>query len=85
MIETITLIGLSAATLTTISFIPQVIKVWKTKKTKDISLRMYIIFCTGMALWLIYGIMLKEIPIILANSITIILASIILFFKIRHK
>jgi len=85
MIETITIIGLSAATLTTISFIPQVMKVWKTKKTKDISLRMYIIFCIGMSLWLIYGIMLKELPIILANSITIVLGLIILFFKIKYK
>lgn len=81
----INIIGLLAAILTTISFLPQVIKILKTKHTKDISLLMYIVFTAGVLLWLIYGILLKEPPIIIGNGITFILVMIVLFFKIRYK
>ncbi len=80
----ITAIGLLAATLTTVSFLPQVIKILKTKHTKDISLLMYSIFATGVFLWLIYGILLKELPMILGNGITFILTVIVLILKIRY-
>lgn len=80
----ITAIGLLAAALTTVSFLPQVIKIIKTKHTKDISLLMYMIFITGIILWLIYGISLKELPIIIGNGITFILALTILILKIKH-
>ena len=63
-------IGYFAAFCTTIAFIPQAYKVWKTKSTKDISLSMFIIFTTGVLSWLIYGITIANFPIILANSIT---------------
>jgi len=79
------IIGFIAAFLTTASFIPQVIQVWKTKETKDISLVMYIFFCIGIFLWLVYGILMGALPIIVANAATLILASIILVFKIRYK
>lgn len=79
------ILGCTAAILTTIAFIPQVIIIIKTKHTKDISLVMYIIFCLGVFLWLIYGIMLQAIPLMLANSITLALAMIILIFKIKYK
>lgn len=79
-----TIIGLFAATCTTISFIPQVIQIIKTKETKGISLIMYIIFTTGIACWLGYGILLKDIPIIAANTVTLVLATTILVFKIKH-
>jgi len=79
-----TIIGLIAAFCTTVSFIPQVIQILKTKETKGISLVMYIIFTTGIASWLIYGIMLKDIPIIAANTVTFLLALTILIFKIKH-
>jgi len=78
-------LGYAAATLTTISFVPQVIQVIKTKDTKSISLPMYIIFILGLSLWLVYGIMLKELPIILANLFTICFASVILIYKLREK
>ncbi len=77
--------GLLAAALTTISFLPQVIKILKTRHTKDISLLMYVVFTTGVLLWLIYGIMLRETPIIIGNGITLIFVIIVLVFKIRYK
>jgi MtN3 and saliva related transmembrane protein len=72
-----------AATLTTCSFIPQVWRVWKTKHTKDISLLMYTFFTAGVALWLVYGILLAEWPIIIANGITLVLAGAVLLMKLR--
>ena len=82
--EIVTVIGLIAAALTTWSFLPQVIKTIKTKKTEDISLVMYSILSVGILLWLIYGIWIKDFPIIIANSISFILSAIILFFKIKY-
>ncbi len=77
------LIGSVAATLTTLSFIPQVWRVWQTRHTRDISLAMYIAFTSGVAFWLVYGIMLDSWPIIIANGITVCLASAVLIMKIR--
>ena len=78
-------VGFFAAFCTTVSFLPQVIKVYKTKSTKDISLYMFLIFTIGTFCWLIYGIIESSIPIILANTITLILSSIILLYKIKFK
>lgn len=77
--------GTIAAILTTASFLPQAIKTIKTKDTKGISTGMYSMFVVGVFLWIIYGIQLKDMPIIIANIITFILASIILGFKIFVK
>lgn len=85
MISLVTVLGLLAGALTTISFVPQVIKTWKTKSAKDLSLGMYSIFCTGVALWLIYGIMMEDIPIIIANAVTLLLAMMILYFKFAYE
>ncbi len=76
-------IGGIAATLTTCSFIPQVWKVWRTRHTKDISLIMYSLFSAGVALWLIYGVLLFSWPIIVANAITLLLAGTVLALKLR--
>ena len=78
-------IGFFAAFCTTTSFLPQVIKVYKTKSTKDISLYMFLIFTIGTFCWLIYGIIESSIPIIIANTITLILSAIILLYKIKFK
>ena len=78
-------LGLIAGILTTISFLPQVIKTFKTRKTDDISLLMYIILCVGTFLWLSYGFLKKDIPLILANLITFIFAFSILILKIKNK
>ena len=75
--------GNSAAALTTIAFIPQVWKVWRTSRTAGISLGMYTLFTAGVALWLAYGVMLDSWPIIVANSITLLLAGIVLVIKIK--
>jgi MtN3 and saliva related transmembrane protein len=76
-------IGTIAATLTTSSFIPQVWKVWHTRHTADISLGMYALFTLGVALWLAYGFLLASWPIIIANSITLLLAGAVLVMKLR--
>lgn len=80
----ITAIGLVAASLTTIAFVPQVIKTWRSKSAKDLSLGMFGIFSLGVLLWLTYGLLINDLPIILANTFTLILSSIILYFKVRH-
>jgi len=85
MITWIEIIGLTAAALTTISFLPQAIKVWKTKSAKDLSLGMFSIFTTGVFLWLVYGLLVSDIPIIAANAVTLLLSGTILFFKLTYK
>lgn len=77
-----TLIGLAAGFCTTAAFLPQAIKTWKTKSAKDLSLGMYSIFCTGVVLWLTYGILVGDIPIIITNAATMALAFSILYFKL---
>ena len=81
----ISVLGLLAASLTTISFLPQVVKTWKSRSAKDLSLGMFSIFTLGVALWLAYGIAINDLPVILANIVTLILASTLLFFKLRWK
>ncbi|MDX1959307.1 MAG: SemiSWEET transporter [Leptospiraceae bacterium] len=78
------IIGYIAAFLTTISFVPQTIRVVMTKRTEDISRNMYIILILGIILWLVYGIIKKEFPIIFANIFTFIFASTILFYKLKE-
>lgn len=75
-------IGFLAAILTTISFIPQVIRIYKTNDSKAISLKMYLLFAAGVFCWLIYGLMILEYPIIIANFITFILVLLILVKKL---
>lgn len=79
------LIGMLAAFCTTISFIPQAIKVIRTRDTSGISLSMYIIFSIGVALWLVYGILLANPSLIYANTVTLILALIIIYVKITSS
>jgi MtN3 and saliva related transmembrane protein len=74
-----------AAICTTISFIPQALKTLKTKQTKDLSLSMYSMFTIGIVLWLIYGILVRDIPLMVANVITLVFTSMILILKIKHK
>lgn len=77
-------IGLAAGALTTLSFLPQALKVWRTRSTRDLSLGMYMAFTAGVALWLAYGILLHAWPIILANAITLALAGLILLYKLHR-
>jgi MtN3 and saliva related transmembrane protein len=75
-------IGLISGGCTTLAFLPQVLQVWRTRSTRDISLGMYAIFCTGVLLWLIYGLLINSVPIIVANGVTLILATSILTMKL---
>ena len=79
------IVGALAGTLTTISFIPQVVKTWRSGCAEDLSLFMFALFSAGVLLWLIYGVALHSLPIILANGITLALALSILLLKIRHS
>ena len=78
-------IGFFAGFCTTVAFFPQAAKVWKSKSTKDISLYMFIIFTTGVVCWLIYGVAMSDIPLILANAVTLILSIFILIYKLKYK
>ena len=77
-------IGFAAAVLTTIAFVPQLVKVWRTRRTEDISAGMYSIFAVGVALWLAYGVMIESWPVIVANFVTLVFALTILALKLRH-
>ena len=78
-------IGIFAGILTTISFIPQVIKVWKSKSTKDLSAWWLLIFCVGVSSWLVYGFLIIDLPIIIANAATIFLLFFIVIAKIIFR
>jgi MtN3 and saliva related transmembrane protein len=77
-------IGYLAATLTTAAFVPQAWLTWKTRRADGVSLGMYSIFTAGVALWLIYGISIDAWPIVVANAITLVLATFILLMKLRY-
>jgi MtN3 and saliva related transmembrane protein len=77
-------VGWAAAILTTVSFVPQAVKVIQTRDTASISLWMYILFATGIACWLAYGLLIGDVPMTAANAITLILATIILVTKVRN-
>ncbi len=85
MIELNTLIGSAAAVCTTLAFVPQVVKSYKTRDLSGISLPMYSIFTTGVVLWLVYGLLTLDWPIIIANSITTLLAGFVLMLKVFEK
>jgi MtN3 and saliva related transmembrane protein len=79
------ILGLVAGSCTTIAFLPQVLKTWRSGSAKDLSLSMFSFFSFGVLLWLIYGIVIRDIPIIAANLLTLLFASSILYFKVRFK
>ncbi len=83
--QTVDLIGYLAATLTTASFIPQVVQTFKTRDVSGISLLMYSAFTIGIGLWLVYGILISAWPIVIANCITLSLAVTILTMKLRYQ
>lgn len=79
------LLGTIAGTLTTISFIPQVWKIWRSRSANDISIGMFILFGLGVTLWLIYGLILQAMPIVLANGVTLLMVLVILIMKAAFK
>ena len=80
----IKLLGFAAATCTTLAFAPQFIKVWRTRSTEDISLGMFLVLVLGVALWLLYGLLSGDAPLVAANAITIVLAGGILLMKLKY-
>lgn len=82
--ELTNVIGLLAGALTTSSFFPQLIKVWKTKSVKDVSLWMFIMLCTGLLLWIVYGFLIHSLPVIITNAVTFVPAWSILVLKLKY-
>lgn len=78
-------IGYIAACLTTLSFLPQAIHTFRTRDVSGISLGMYAMFTTGVALWLVYGVLVAAWPVVAANAITLVLALAILLMKLRYR
>jgi len=78
-------IGLVSGALTTAAFLPQVLKTYRTRRTQDISLTMYLLFALGVAGWLLYGSLIGSLAVILANAVTLALAAAVLVMKIRYK
>lgn len=85
MIEAKDLIGAAAATLTTVAFIPQALKTFRSRDVSGISLGMYALFVTGLALWLVYGLLQGDWPVIVANAVTLALAGAVLLMKLRYR
>ena len=81
--EGLTLLGLLAGGLTTASFVPQVRKIWRTKSAKDVSLLMFVAFCVGVSLWIVYGLMKAEAAIVVTNAVTLLLGAAIVWMKLR--
>lgn len=82
--DVLTALGLTAATLTTSSFVPQLTKVVRTKSAADLSYGMFAAFSVGIGLWLVYGLLRHDVPVIAANSVTLVLSVAILVLKSRY-
>ena len=83
--DTIVIVGYVAGALTTLSFVPQVVKAWKMRETRDLSLAMLVLFAVGVILWTLYGIWVGSLPIIVANIITFTLILVLLGLKLWYK
>jgi MtN3 and saliva related transmembrane protein len=83
--DAIEILGMSAGTISSITFLPQVIKTWKSKSAKDISLWMFLLVTLSVIMWLVYGILIKSVPIIYTNSMVLMMSLIMLYFKFRFN
>ena len=81
----IQILGMLAGTITSITFLPQVIKVWKSRSAKDLSLLMLVLLMVGVSLWLVYGLVIMDGAIIYTNSMVLFITLILLFFKLKYK
>ena len=80
----ITFVGLAAAFCTTVAFLPQVIQTWRTRSTRDLSYGTFVTYAIGLSMWLAYGMMIRDVPLMLSNGTTLLLALTILGLKFRH-
>ncbi len=78
-------VGLAAGILTTLAFLPQVLKTWKSRSAKEISLSWLVTFMSGVSLWLFYGVLIASVPVILANGMTLGLTAVILLLKVYFR
>ena len=83
--EWITWLGLVAGTLTTLSFLPQLLKAWKSRSTHDISIGMFSLLAVGITLWIVYGVVTSDLPVVVANSVTLVFVGLILALKLRYR
>ena len=83
--DTTTILGYVAGAVTTTSLVPQVMKIWKTKSARDVSLGMFLIFSIGISLWIAYGFFLHSMPIIVANTVSLLLGFIVLGLKLKFN
>lgn len=83
--DPVKILGLVAGTLTTVAFVPQVLQTYRTRSAKDLSLGMFLIFCTGTISWLTYGLIREDLPVILANAVTLVLCFVLLYFKAKFR
>jgi MtN3 and saliva related transmembrane protein len=81
----IEILGLVAGTITSVTFLPQVVKIWQTKSAKDLSLMMLLLLMLGVVLWLIYGLVVMSAAIIYTNSMVLAMSLIMLYFKLKFK
>lgn len=79
------ILGLAAGTITSITFLPQVIRIWKTRSVKDISMLMMVLLVLGTSCWLTYGLLMKDTAIIYTNIMVLAMSLIMLYFKIKYK
>ena len=84
-IDAIEILGLIAAVLTTSGFLPQIIKTWKSKDVSSLSLPMYLVLCTGMILWLIYGILTQSFALVVANTVSSSFTLLLVVFILKYK
>lgn len=85
MLTLLDLLGLAAGTLTTVAFVPQVVKTWRTRSGADLSIGMFLLFSTGVLLWLLYGLAIGSLPVVVANAVTLVLALAILLMALRFR
>jgi len=83
--SSIQILGLVAGTITSITFLPQVIKIWQSKSAKDLSLTMLALLMLGVSMWLAYGILVKDAAIIYTNSMVLAMSMVMLYFKLKYK
>lgn len=79
------ILGLAAGTITSITFLPQVIRIWKTRSVKDISMLMMVLLVLGTSCWLTYGLLMKDTAIIYTNIMVMAMSLIMFYFKIKYK
>ena len=84
-LSAVTILGLVAGTLTTLSFLPQLLKAWKSCSTHDISIGMFSLLALGITLWIVYGVVTSDLPVVVANSVTLVFVGLILALKLRYR